>query len=144
MRVGKGRANALTEARSVGLFGMECKGRSAHDQGVIARAAGGGSETICPIARALNEDHLVAMTRETKAVLLELWRRGRWIVAMGAVLAVLSVVYLAITGELFFHMVVATLGGVFLTVVLGSGLMAASFFSDKSGHDAKVTDATRT
>ena len=63
---------------------------------------------------------------------------------MGAVLAVLSVVYLAITGELFFHMVVATLGGVFLTVVLGSGLMAASFFSDKSGHDAKVTDATRT
>ncbi len=83
------------------------------------------------------------MTIETKALLRELWQRGRWIVAMGVVLAGLSVLYLALTGELFFHMVVATLGGVFLTVVLGSGLMAASFFSNKSGHDAIVTDATR-
>ena len=83
------------------------------------------------------------MSVETKAIAVELWKRGRWIVAMGAVTAALSVLYLALTGELYFHMVLATLGGAFLTVALGSGLMAATFFSDKSGLDAKVTDATR-
>jgi hypothetical protein len=28
-------------------------------------------------------------------------------------------------------------------VLLGAGLFAAAFFSDKSGHDQEVTDATR-
>jgi len=83
------------------------------------------------------------MTQETKAVLVELWRRGRWIVAFGVALAALSVLYLGLTGELYFHMVVATVGGVFLTVLVGCGLMAASFFSDNSGLDERVTDATR-
>jgi len=32
--------------------------------------------------------------------------------------------------------------GVFLSVLLGSGLMAASYFSDKSGHDRDVRNAT--
>jgi hypothetical protein len=36
-------------------------------------------------------------------------------------------------------MVVATILG----VLLGAGLFAAAFFSDKSGHDQNVTDATR-
>lgn len=83
------------------------------------------------------------MSKETKAILAELWQRGRWIVAFGIVLAGLSVLYLALTGELYLHMVVATVGGVFLTVVVGCGLMAASFFSDNSGHDVRVTDATK-
>lgn len=83
------------------------------------------------------------MSKETKAALVEIWRRGRWIVAFGAVLAGLSILYLAMTGDLYLHMVIATLGGVFATVVVGCGLMAATFFSDNSGHDRRVTDATR-
>jgi hypothetical protein len=39
-------------------------------------------------------------------------------------------------------MVIAVIGGVFFSVVLGCGLFAASFYSDKSGHDQSVTDAT--
>ena len=53
-----------------------------------------------------------------------------------------AIVYLALSGDLHLHMVIATLGGVFFSVVLGCGLMAATFFSDKSGHDENVTDAT--
>jgi uncharacterized membrane protein YgdD (TMEM256/DUF423 family) len=69
-------------------------------------------------------------------------RMARWIVAIGVLMATGAILYLGLTGELYLHMVVATVGGVFLSVVLGCGLMAASFFSDKSGHDQAVTDAT--
>jgi len=68
---------------------------------------------------------------------------ARWIVGIGVLMAAGAIVYLGLTGELYLHMVVATLGGVFFSVVLGCGLMAASFFSDKSGHDQAVTDSTR-
>jgi hypothetical protein len=40
-------------------------------------------------------------------------------------------------------MVVATVAGVFVSVLLGCGLFAAAFYSDKSGHDRNVTDATK-
>ena len=73
----------------------------------------------------------------------EFRRMAGWILLFGVIMAIAAIVYLALTGELFLHMVVATLGGVFLSVVLGCGLMAATFFSDKSGLDRTVTDATR-
>ena len=41
-------------------------------------------------------------------------------------------------------MVIATIGGVFFSVLLGCGLFAAAFFSDKSGHDQSISDATKT
>ena len=66
-----------------------------------------------------------------------------WIVGIGVVMAAAAIVYLALTGDLHLHMIVATLVGVFFSVVLGCGLMAAAFFSDKSGHDQSVTDATQ-
>ena len=72
----------------------------------------------------------------------DFFRMVRWIVAIGVLMAAAAIVYLGVTGELYLHMVVATIGGVFMSVVLGCGLMAASFFSDKSGHDQSVTDAT--
>ena len=53
-----------------------------------------------------------------------------------------AIAYLAMTGELYFHLVVATILGVFFSVLLGCGLFALSFFSDKSGHDQSVRDAT--
>jgi hypothetical protein len=40
-------------------------------------------------------------------------------------------------------MVVATVAGVFVSVLLGCGLFAAAFFSDKSGHDEEVSNVTR-
>lgn len=73
----------------------------------------------------------------------EFARMVAWIVAIGVVMAIGAIVYLALTGELYLHLVVATLLGVFFSVLLGCGLFALSFFSDKSGHDESVANATR-
>lgn len=66
-----------------------------------------------------------------------------WIAGIGVLMVIAALSYLASTGDLSLHMVVATVGGVFFSVLLGCGLFAASFFSDKSGHDDSVRDATR-
>ena len=66
-----------------------------------------------------------------------------WI-AMAAVLMVIAALaFLASQGSLTIHMVVATIAGTFISVLLGCGLFALAFFSDKSGHDDDVTNATR-
>ena len=83
------------------------------------------------------------MTTDRKQAAAEFRRMVKWIVAIGIAATFLAIAYLAATGDLYLHMVVAVVGGVFLSVVLGCGLFAASFFSDKSGHDQKVSDATR-
>jgi hypothetical protein len=84
------------------------------------------------------------MASERQQAVAEFRRILKWIVAIGLVMAAGAIAYLALTGELYLHLVVATLGGVFLSVLLGCGLFALSFFSDKSGHDQSVNDATRT
>jgi hypothetical protein len=53
-----------------------------------------------------------------------------------------ALVYLHETGGLDANTVIATTLGVFFSVVLGCGLFAAAFFSDKSGIDQQVSDAT--
>ncbi|GAA4027659.1 hypothetical protein GCM10022281_02930 [Sphingomonas rosea] len=73
----------------------------------------------------------------------EFRRVMKWIVVAGVLMTVGALVYLGATGNLYLHMVIAVIGGVFISVVLGCGLFAASFYSDKSGHDQSVTDATR-
>ena len=73
----------------------------------------------------------------------EFKRKMAWITLGGIVLAAAAIWYLSLFGPLRVHMVVATMGGVFLSVVVGCGLFAAAFFSDQSGHDRDVTDATR-
>lgn len=85
---------------------------------------------------------MAVMTNERKQAEAEFWRMVRWIAAIGVLMAVGAIVYLAATGELTFHLVVATVLGVFFSVLLGCGLFALSFFSDKSGHDTSVRDAT--
>lgn len=65
------------------------------------------------------------------------------ILISGIIFTMGALAYLGATGELYLHMVVAVIGGVFISVLLGCGLFAAAFFSDKSGHDRNVTDATR-
>lgn len=82
------------------------------------------------------------MSEERKKAEAEFWRMVRWIAGIGVVMAAAAIVYLAATGELYFHLVVATILGVFISVLLGCGLFALSFFSDKSGHDQSVSDAT--
>lgn len=66
-----------------------------------------------------------------------------WIALAGVLMVIGALWYLSLYGPLQPHMVVATVAGVFVSVLLGSGLFAAAFFSDKSGHDQNVTDATR-
>ena len=83
------------------------------------------------------------MTNQKDTALRDFKRMAAWIVGLGVLMVVGAITYLAMTGDLNVHMIVATVGGVFVSVVLGCGLMAASFFSDKSGHDQSVTDATR-
>jgi protein-S-isoprenylcysteine O-methyltransferase Ste14 len=69
------------------------------------------------------------------------------IMAIIAVIAVLMVVaaltYLYLYSTLDTNTVIATTLGVFFATLLGCGLFAAAFFSDKSGHDQKVTDASK-
>ena len=67
----------------------------------------------------------------------------KWIVALAVAMVVGALLFLSALGELRVHMVVATILGVFLSMVLGCGLFALAFFSDKSGHDDVVTDATK-
>lgn len=65
-----------------------------------------------------------------------------WILIAGVVMVDGALLYLHLTGGLSKHMVIATIVGVFVSIALGCGLFAAAFFSDKSGHDQSVTDAT--
>ena len=69
------------------------------------------------------------------------------IILIIAVIAVLMVVaaltYLHFTSTLDTSMVIATTFGVFFATLLGCGLFAAAFFSDKSGHDRQVDEASR-
>ena len=69
-------------------------------------------------------------------------RMLKWIVVVAVATVAAALFYLHLTGELSLHMVIATILGVFFSVLLGAGLMAASYFSDKSGHDHDVRDAT--
>lgn len=73
----------------------------------------------------------------------EFRRTMKWIALLGIAATVLALIYLGATGDLYLHMVVAVVGGVFLSVLLGCGLFAAAFFSDKSGYDQDVTNSTR-
>ena len=72
---------------------------------------------------------------------LEFRRMMKWIVAIAVVMVAGALTFEATQGPLYVHMVVATILGVFFSMVLGCGLFALAFFSDKSGHDEVVRDA---
>ena len=65
-----------------------------------------------------------------------------WIALAGVLMVAGALWYLAINDALYLSAVLATIGGVFLSTLLGCGLFAAAFFSDKSGHDSDVSSAT--
>jgi hypothetical protein len=77
---------------------------------------------------------------ERRAVAMaEFKRMIVWIAVVAVFMTVAALLYIAQEGPLHLHLVIATIGGVFLSVLLGSGLFAAAFFSDKSGHDEAAT-----
>ena len=83
------------------------------------------------------------MPNERQEALAELRKILMWIVVAAVAMVVGALIYLSATGDLTVAMVLATIFGAFVSVLLGGGLMAAMFFSDKSGHDQKMTDATK-
>ncbi len=70
-------------------------------------------------------------------------RMMKWIVLAAVLVVIAALVFLGSVGTLTAHTVVATILGVFFSVTLGCGLFALAFFSDKSGHDSSVSNATR-
>ena len=69
----------------------------------------------------------------------EFRRMIKWVALAGVLMVVGALFYLKLVGEWSPHAVVATVLGVFFSVLLGSGLFALAFFSNKSGHDASAT-----
>ncbi|MEO6041308.1 MAG: hypothetical protein ABIP41_05370 [Croceibacterium sp.] len=66
-----------------------------------------------------------------------------WIVIVAILMVVAALSYEASEGVLGAAMAIATIFGVFFAMLLGAGLFALAFFSDKSGHDETVTRATQ-
>lgn len=59
-----------------------------------------------------------------------------WMATAAVVAVLLSLIYLKSTGgPVPIHMMIATIAGVGLTVLLGTGLMGLVYFSNNSGHD---------
>ena len=64
------------------------------------------------------------------------WAIMRWMVLLSIVTILLSLIYLKRSGEpLPIPMVIATVAGVGLTILVGTGLMGLLFVSNRSGHD---------
>jgi hypothetical protein len=60
----------------------------------------------------------------------------KWMVAAAAIAVLLALAWLRNeTGEMPIHMVIATIAGVGLSVLVGTGLMGLVFLSNSSGHD---------
>ena len=83
------------------------------------------------------------MPHDRASALAEFKRMIIWIAAIGVLMVIGALWYISLYEPLRLHMVIATIFGVFFSVLLGAGLFAAAFYSDKSGHDQNVTDATR-
>lgn len=72
------------------------------------------------------------------------FKRIMKVIGIAAVLMVgAALTYLHLFSTLDTNTVIAVTLGVFFSVLLGCGLFAAAFFSDKSGHDQSISDATR-
>ncbi|HWL46814.1 MAG TPA: hypothetical protein VNQ31_03780 [Sphingomonadaceae bacterium] len=80
-------------------------------------------------------------TKRVAAAKAEFKRMLVIICIAGVFMVIGALWYLSLYGPLQTHMVIATIGGVFVSMVLGCGLFAAAFFSDKSGYDDGATGA---
>ena len=86
----------------------------------------------------------MAMMQDDRArARTEFIRIMKWILVAAVLMVGAALLYLDAGGDLTLHTVIATVLGVFFSVLLGCGLFAAAFFSSKSGHDQDIADATR-
>jgi uncharacterized membrane protein YdjX (TVP38/TMEM64 family) len=83
------------------------------------------------------------MASDRQQAITEFKRIMKWIAAIAVLMVVGALAYLYMTSTLDTSTVLATTFGVFFSVLLGCGLFAAAFFSDKSGYDQDVTDVTK-
>jgi RsiW-degrading membrane proteinase PrsW (M82 family) len=66
-------------------------------------------------------------------------RTMRWMALVAIVCVLLSLIYLKSFGDpVPIHMVIATVAGVGLTVLVGTGLMGLIFLSNRTGHDEEA------
>jgi hypothetical protein len=84
------------------------------------------------------------MAGDKRSAMAEFRRMMAWIGVVAVLMVAGALYYLDLMGSLSLHAVIATVLGVFLSVLLGCGLFALAFFSDKSGHDDDVSGATKT
>ena len=83
------------------------------------------------------------MASERQQAIADFKRIIKWIAVIAVLMVVAALTYLYLYSTLDISTVIATTLGVFISVLLGCGLFAAAFFSDKSGLDQSVTDATK-
>ena len=68
------------------------------------------------------------------------WAIMRWMALASIVTVLLSLIYLKSSGEpVPIHMAIATIAGVGLTMLVGTGLMGLLFVSNRSGHDDEAS-----
>jgi protein-S-isoprenylcysteine O-methyltransferase Ste14 len=68
----------------------------------------------------------------------------KWITVAAVLMVIAALTYISMMGDLSVHIVIATILGVFFSVLLGCGLFALAYFSEKSGHYDNVNDSTKT
>jgi flagellar basal body-associated protein FliL len=83
------------------------------------------------------------MASERQAAIAEFKRIMIWIAVIAVLMVAGALTYLYLFSTLDANTVIATTLGVFFSVVLGCGLFAAAFFSNKSGYDQNVTDVSK-
>jgi RsiW-degrading membrane proteinase PrsW (M82 family) len=67
------------------------------------------------------------------------WKTMRWMALAAVVTVLLSLIYLKSFGDpVPIHMLIATIAGVGLTMLVGTGLMGLVFLSDRSGYDEEA------
>jgi flagellar basal body-associated protein FliL len=83
------------------------------------------------------------MADDRQTALADFKRSMKLIVIIGVLMVVGALAYLRLFAALTATTVIATTLGVFFSILLGCGLFAAAFFSDKSGLDQQVADAAQ-
>jgi hypothetical protein len=83
------------------------------------------------------------MADDRRRAIAEFKRIMKWIAGIAVVMVAGALLYLYMYSSLDTNTVIAVTLGVFFSVVLGCGLFAAAFFSDKSGYDQNVNDVTK-
>ena len=83
------------------------------------------------------------MANDRQSALAEFKRIMAVIALISVLMVVGALIYLYLFSTLDTNTVIAVTLGTFFATLLGCGLFAAAFFSDKSGHDQNVTDASK-